>query len=184
MPKMYAIIEDTATQVKKRYAMIGSIATKVKKRYAMIDSTATLVYTCSEDLLANAGVSNLHANCHTPSSGSNEDYSDTISFSWDDIDNLNIKGYYSMSRMGNGDTHSDDDFEIQIYVDNKWQTIWEAGGPGGGWDTGTWDIDTTIITENYSGVGKLRCYCTSYRLTDHSIRNYLDIDISSLITNV
>lgn len=149
-----------------------------------INVNGVLVWTGSEDLLANAGVTNLHANCYTPDSGSNSDYSDTISFSWDDIDNLNIKGYYKTTRKGNGDWHSYDDFKIQILVDSKWLTIWEASTPGNGWSTGTWNIDTTITAEKYTGTGKIRCYCKSERPLDHSITNYLDIDISSLITNV
>lgn len=142
-----------------------------------------LVYTGSEDLLANAGVTNLHANCYTPDSGSNYSHSRTISFSWDDIDNLNIKGYYKIARMGNGDWHSDHDFTIDILVNGSWKTIWGQWDLTG-WNTGTWSIDVTINTESYTGAGQIRCYCSSYRLTDHSITDYLDIDISSLITNV
>lgn len=159
------------------------ISDDVKDKCKRINVNDVLVWTGSEDLLANAGITNLHAYCHTPSNGSNEDYSDTLSFYWDDIDNLNIKGYYKIARRSGGDTHSDHDFKIQVLVNGSWETVWSALNLSG-WDTGTWDIDITINTEGYTGPGAIRCYCYSYWLTTSSIKSYLDIDISGLTTNV
>lgn len=51
MPKKYAMINSTTTQVKRRYAMVDSTATPVKKQYAMVGETAKLVYTAQDPIL-------------------------------------------------------------------------------------------------------------------------------------
>ena len=51
MPKRYAIIDNTPTQIKGRYAIISDVPTRVKKRYAIINGEPVLVYLAQTDTI-------------------------------------------------------------------------------------------------------------------------------------
>lgn len=164
-------------KLKKSNVISAGVKTKCKR----INVNDVPVWTGSEDLLANAGITNLYASCTTPDSGVAEQYSATLSFNWDDIDTLTIKGYYSTLNYHGGDWHNRNDFKIYILVNDIWQEIWSQQQNA---FSGAWDINITVDAESYTGEGAIRCYCSSYYLTDHSIKNGLSIEISSVVTNV